>query len=88
MVEGPMIQWRTARVFLMYLMTLLVLVVLMFGTSDVTVSQDVGPALTGGSSGVGSRPAGRPAARPSVNPVLRIPKDSVSVFENDCLCST
>lgn len=64
-----MIAWRTARIFLLYLFSMAILVMMVAGVSDVPHFQSV------------DRLAGKAAPQPIVYPVLVIPKDAPSVFD-------
>jgi hypothetical protein len=79
MYSTPMILWRTARIFLLYLTSMAILVVMVAAVSNVphfvplrgTSRGEKPPAVTVGES----------APRPIVYPVLVIPKDAPAIFE-------
>ena len=77
MYSTPMILWRTARIFLLYLTSMAVLVVMVAAVSDVPhfalrpTRGEKPPAVT----------VGKSAPRPIVYPVLVIPKDAPAIFE-------
>ncbi len=76
-----MISWRTARIFLLYLASLAVFVVMLAGVSDVKLSSMVVLVSRPEVQPTSQSSPGKPALRPLVNPVLMIPKDAPAIFE-------
>lgn len=82
-----MISWRTARIFLLYLTSMAMFLVMVAGVGDVRLSALVAsfnrPEVqpTQPSAGLPTGQAGKAAPLPVVYPVLVIPKDAPSIFD-------
>lgn len=76
-----MISWRSARLFLLCLTSMAVFVVMVAAVSDLNLSSLVALVSRPEAQLISAPVTGKAAPRPLVYPVVVIPKDAPSIFE-------